>query len=215
MQIPKSDSIVCLGSVISGNLEGPAFQHRISQAWKCYHKWSHVLESRAPLSKRLQFWSATVLPSLTWGLQTTRGQYGTLPYHKLLTCQKLQVRKMMKVKRKRYGSDGTIEPWLDYHIRSHRHARSVIDNAGVNVHERLEELKNSWAGHVSRFGLSHKEPHQLKAMLAWRCKAWWFHQVLFNDLNWDPIRHAPQLGVPKRWEEQFSSNWMLTLSQVP
>jgi hypothetical protein len=210
--IPKSDRITCLGSVICGNVaEGPAFEHRISKAWSCYHKWSHMLESRVPLDKRLHFWSTTVLPSLVWGLQTTRSQDSTSPFQKLLTCQKLQIRRMMKCKRQKLSEKGPMEPWLDYHIRSHRNAQQVIDNSGINVHSKLHDLKRSWAGHVARFGMNDKEPHQLKALLAWRCSAWWSHQVRFNELNWDPIKNVAQQAVPKRWESQFSSNWMLTL----
>ena len=54
VKIARADYFVCLGSVISRDLkEAPAFEHRISRAWSCYHKWSTVLESRAPLDARL------------------------------------------------------------------------------------------------------------------------------------------------------------------
>ena len=204
--IPPSSQITCLGSVLTGTLdEKPAFEHRIDRGWVCYHKWAHVLQSNAPLASRLQFWSKTVLPSLLWGLQTTRSQNKASAFHKLLFTQKLMIRKMMKSKRKIV--DGVQERWLDYHIRSLRATLDVIDRFGVNVHRKLHDLKTSWAGHISRFGVGPKEPHLLKALLAFRCSAWWYEQKLFNSLNWDVIRHAPQLGVPKRWESQFSSNW--------
>ena len=70
----------------------------------------------------------------------------------------------MKCKRK--VSEGHTEPWLDYHIRSLHNAYTVIKDVGLNVHQKLDELKHTWAGHISRFGAGDKEPHLLKALLA-------------------------------------------------
>ena len=118
----------------------------------------------------------------------------------------------MKVKRKILSEGGPLEPWLEWHIRSHRLAGGHINRMGINVFDKLHALKEMWAGHISRFGLDHKEPHPLKVFMAWRCKAWWLEQVMYNDLNWNPVKHAAQQGRPKRWEEQFSSNWMTVLA---
>ena len=52
----------------------------------------------------------------------------------------------------------------------------------------------------------------LKALLFWRPLAWWRHQQWFNELNWSCIRHPANVGRPKRWEEQFSTNWPQVLS---
>ena len=210
--IPKSDQITCLGSVISGSLnEKPAYEHRIAKGWKCYHKWSRVLESNAPLPSRLLFWAKTVLPSLLWGLQTTRSQNKASAYHKLLFAQKLQIRKMMGSKRK-INDEGAAEKWLDYHIRTLRKALDVINDAGLNIHCKLQNLKESWAGHIARFGNEGKDPHLLKSLIAFRCNAWWGHQSFYNKVGWQVIKHAPQLGRPKRWEGQFPADWWLSLA---
>ena len=104
------NSFVCLGSVISVDLfETHAIKHRIDRAWSCFHKWDTILLSSAPLNTRLAFWSLTVLPSLLWGLETTWCQAHTRAFKKLASCQRLQVCKMLKFKRKPLGN-GTLEP---------------------------------------------------------------------------------------------------------
>jgi len=214
VKVCKSDAFVALGSVITADLkEGPAYMHRISQSWRCYQKWATVLASNAPLDVRLTFWSRTVLPSLLWGLQTTRAQKLDGAFKKLLSCQKYQVRRMLKCKR-RPINEHEMEPWLDYQIRSLRTASAVIERAQINVLTKLQDLKRSWAGHIARFGVGpNKETHPLKAILAWRSLAWWQDQSFYNKLRWSPIKHSAQQGRPRRWEQQFSSNWMLALQE--
>ena len=152
-----------------------------------------------------------VCPSLLWGLETTRDQSHTKAYAKLASCQRMQIAKMLKSKR-RPIDDNNIEPWLDYHIRTLRVARDVINRAGVGVIQALRQRKLKWAGHIARFGTEYREPHLLKFVLAWRCRRWWNLQIMYNDLEWEPIKHAPKIWRPRRWESQFSSNWMSTLA---
>ena len=113
---------------------------------------------------------------------------------------------MIKGKR-RVSDEGYLEPWLDYHIRSLRTCAKIIDEVGLTVYDKLSSHTSKWAALIANFGQGAKEPHLLKAILAFRCRAWWYEQSLFNDLSWHIIKHAPLLGQPKRWEEQFSSNW--------
>ena len=108
------------------------------------------------------------------------------------------------------------EPWLDWHIRSFRKAGQAVRDFDISVKDKLERLKRTWAGHIVRFGTPKggvpSEPRMLKALFFWRPLAWWRYQQGFNDINWDPIRHPPKVGRPKRWEEQFSSNWPQVLA---
>jgi hypothetical protein len=212
--IPCSDTITVLGSVISGNLsEIEAFNHRISCAWACYNRWSRVLESQASFETRVKFWTKTVQHSLLWGLQTTRVQDKSGCLAKLRHAQRLMFRRMLRTKRR--VEHDIYEPWLEWHIRSFRRAGSAIEDLDVEICDKLEGLKRSWAGHMVRFGLpkggQQTEPRVLKALLFWRPLAWWRQQQWFNDLNWEPIRHPASVGCPKRWEEQFSTDWALVL----
>ena len=212
--VPPSSSFVCLGSVISDDLyETHAIEHRIQRSWMCFHKWRSVLMSDAPLDCRLDFWSRVIAPSLLWGRESTRDQSHTKAFSKLTSCQRIQLVKMMKCKR-RPINDHQLESWTDYRIRSFHNAKSTITRKGICVLESLRAKKLAWAGHVARFGLGSRKPHLLKHLAAWRCSSWWFSQSLFNDLNWDIIKHHPQNGRPRRWESQFSSNWMTTLSII-
>ena len=181
--------------------EGPAFEQRVKAGWACYNKWSHILESKASVAVRVKFWERTVLHSLLWGLQTTRAQDIGNTLNNLLSCQKCMFRRMFKRKRM------TGESWLDWHKRSFRHAGELIMEYNSNVLDKLQDLKRSWAGHCVRFGLGPKEQHLVKSLLFWRPYSWWSWQQTFNGLTEFPVLHAPQQGVPKRWDTQFSSNY--------
>ena len=212
--LPPCTNFVCLGSVISDDLfETHAIEHRIQRAWMCFHKWASVLLSDAPLDCRLEFWSKVVSPSLLWGLETIRDQKHLHSFTKLTSCQRTQVVKMMKCKR-RPVFDQQLESWTDYRIRSYSNAKKVIFKKGTCVLESLKQKKLGWAGHIARFGIQPREPHLLKHVAAWRCTSWWHSQVLFNDLNWNPIKHFAFGGRPRRWESQFSSNWLTTLAEI-
>ena len=212
--IPPCNQFVCLGSVISHDLyETHAFEHRIQRSWLCFHKWASVLMSEAPLVTRLEFWSRVVGPSLLWGLETTRDQSHTKAFKRLITCQRMQIVKMLKCKRRPVNGQ-TLETWVEYRIRSFRTARKILQDNGLNVSETLMSKKLKWAGHLARFGLGPREPHLLKHVAAWRCRFWWEAQSLYNNLDWNPIKHHPMNGRPRRWEKHFSTNWMVTLAEV-
>ena len=88
--------LTVLGSVISYDAsEVEAFQHRISQSWKCYHKWKHIFETPGNLCDRLKLWTKTVWRSMVWGLQTCR--YNQSLYEKVATTQKLMVRRFLRL----------------------------------------------------------------------------------------------------------------------
>ena len=56
--------------------------------------------------------------------------------------------------------------------------------------------------------------HLLKRVVAWRCRWWEEEQRLYNSLGWETIKHPADLGRPRRWEDNFSCNWMLTLANA-
>jgi hypothetical protein len=155
--IPVSNSIV-LGSYVSLDIhENPAFKHSIVGAWACFHKWEHVLCSTAPLVARVRFWARVVLPSILWGLQTVRAE-NQEGVSALRFCQNLQMRKMMKLKRRPIG-EHTLEPWLEWQIRSLRQAAELSRQLSVEVSNKFSEQRISWAGHVARLGVVSQEPH--------------------------------------------------------
>ena len=114
---------------------------------------------------------------------------------------------MLKIKRKPH------EGWLDWHKRSFRRVKELIQETDSCVLVHLDNIKRSWAGHCVRFGLGAKEPHILKAVMFWRPYSWWSWQKWFNQIYNDTrVVHIARQGVPKRWETQFSSNWPHILS---
>ena len=116
-------------------------------------------------------------------------------------------RRMLKIKRK------PNEVWLDWHKRSFERTNGLIRENDLSVITRLDDLKTKWAGHCIRFGLQDKEPHLVKAVMFWRPLAWWTYQKWFNDIYPETrVVHAPQQGIPKRREAQFSTNWPHVLS---
>ena len=209
----RSDSIVILGYVFRGDLQEEAtIDHRIRSAWSCFNKWAHILQSEASMTCRIQFWAKTVLRSLLWGLQTTRALTKESST-RLLACQKYMYRRMAKVKRRPIEGTAELEPWINFQIRSMQNAGKIIRDTRTSVLDELDKSKTSWASHVSRMGKAHRAPHLIKAVLLWRPRAWWLEQRLFNELGWSQIKHPVHLGRPLRWEDQWSSNWPLILSE--
>ena len=184
-----------------------AYEHRIEAAWQCYGKWKHILENKqASLRTRLQFWRKTVETSLLWGLQTTR--HTSLFVQRLHTTQKYMVRKMMHVKR-RPLSPGRLEPWVDWQVRSLREAATAIANNDMIIGQTLHNLRNSWAGHIARFGFEGRDRHYLKYLILWRCRGWWEWQKLFNHLPGNEhFKHQADLGRLRRWEWQLPRKWL-------
>ena len=101
VQCPRSHEFRALGYVITDDRnEASAYDHRIKCAWGCFHKWSKILLSRAPLMVRLRLMGKVVLPSLLWGLQTTQNQQHTSGNARLAACQRTMVRNMLNLKRR-------------------------------------------------------------------------------------------------------------------
>ena len=114
----------------------------------------------------------TVLPSLLWSLETTRGL--TLDAKaKILSCQKWMFRKMLRIKRRPNCDGNGLEPWLDFHKRSLSVAGNIINDLGICAVQTLENMKRKWVGHIARMGTEEKPPHLLKAILLWRPREWW------------------------------------------
>ena len=137
-----------------------------NKAWGCFHKSSHVLLSTASLKSRLLFWEKPVGVSLLW----------------LSTCQRQQVRRMLKTRRKPV-SESQLEPWLEWQIRSYKTAIHCIDKYNVNVYWKAQQLKRSWAGHIIRFGRVSHVYHPVKSLVLWRPKDWWVNQDVVDPLG--------------------------------
>ena len=124
------------------------------------------------------------------------------------------VRTMMQLKRRPTGAfDGRgkpiMEPWLDYSIRSFRRAKTEINLHARHASQALLANRETWSGHVSRFGTGPREHHLCKLVASWRSKAWWNYQDLCNGIGWRTIRHAHR-GRPRRWEEGLPVNWLVS-----
>jgi hypothetical protein len=207
--VPASQNMIILGSYVSLDIhETPAFKHRVGRAWACFHKWEHILCSTAPLAARVRFWSRVVLPSILWGLQTVRGENNE-GVSALRFCQNLQLRKMMRLKRKPIG-EHTLEPWLDWQIRTLRQAAEIGRHYNVDVSNKFQELRISWAGHVARLGVLSLEPHMAHVVLMWRPIFWWREQQLYSGIfPEEDIKHPVGWGRPRRFEESFQTDWMM------
>ena len=207
--IPVSTELIALGCVVSPNGdEGPAMRHRTVKAWGVFHKWSHILLCRAPISTRTKFWARVVLPSMTWGGQTLR--HPTVKNLRAIGfAQKLMIRKMLKSGRRPNG--GTIESWLEWHKRTLASAKDVAIKNGVWIETVLWETRLSWAGHIARMGTEGKPPHLLKYLLGWRPLAWWRCQQVYNLMECDSLFHPFGWGRPRRWEGRLPDDWWISL----
>ena len=210
LEIKEVTSMIVLGSVITHDgAEKETYEHRIKRAWACYWKWQAVLEGSASLPHRLKFWCATVLKSLTWCLATTR--HDEHLSQRLAVTQRLMVRKMLKIKRRPMSnSSATREPWLDWQRRSLRQAGHIVMQHNMGVGNCLFDSRNSWAGHVGRFGCGGRPIHLVKQLFIWRNLAWWRFQQMYNDLGLNEVRHPPRIGRIRRYEESLSQDWLQT-----
>ena len=206
-----------LGSIVTANgCEKQAIDHRISCSWGCFQKWSHIFCSNACLSQKMKFWYKTVFRSITWGVQTLR--YNEAHFAKLNTTFKLMVRRMLGLKRRpildEEGGRVGCEQWLDFYKRSMSRAGDEIDKRSMSMKTLVGQEVHRWAGHISRMGLEDKPEHQVKGLVAWRCRFWWQTQQLYNNLGWDTIFHIFPFK-PCRWEDQFSPTWFVDFSEFP
>ena len=115
--------------------------------------------------------------------------------------------------RKTHHCQGVLEPWLGFHIRVCRDAKSLIASnpENCNASAILQHKKISFAGHVARFGINNREEHLVKQSLLWRNSYWWKIQTkqIVNGLS--DFTH-PRLGFITRWENQFPRNWITEFS---
>jgi len=206
--IPASDHLIVLGSHVSlTGFETPAFRHRVARSWACFHKWQHILCSKACLADRVKFWAKVVLPSLLWGLQTLRAQ-NQEGISAIRFCQSLQLRKMMKLKRLPTGHD-SVEPWLDWQIRTIHKTRQVAEFHRCEAAAKFHEQRCNWANHVARLGVINQQPHLVHFLLLWRPLFWWREQQLFADIDFScPVKHPGDWGKPRRFEHGFNLDWM-------
>ena len=210
--VAQVDKITVLGSVICCDCtEQHPILHRISCAWRCFHKWGHVFRSTASIQAKADFWCKTVLRSLLWGTVTLRGD--SFVPTKLDTVQNDMFRRMLGLKR-RPLPEGGVEPWLQWQKRTLAKAKNAIQNLGCRASSYFVKEKIAWAQHCVRFGLNDKPSHLLKPLLLYRCRRWWHMQEMYNNLNWDAIHHATR-GKPYLWENSFSQDWSLQFSKSP
>ena len=215
-EIPRVSELKVLGSVItSRGDERRTYEQRISAAWGCYWRWSHVLECSATIQTRLRFWMLTVGRSLLYGLSSTREN--SFNSERLDIVQRNMIRRMMKLKRQviawvdsAEGSVPVYEQWVDWQIRSLRRARDEILKAGLKISCKLTQERTFWAGHVGRFDLGDREPHILKHVLLWRPVTWWKLQTFFNGCKMTTLFHNVEVGGLRRWEWHLPEDWLQT-----
>jgi hypothetical protein len=217
VEIRRVEKMNILGSIVTGDgNEGPAIEHRITQSWRCFYKWAHMLKSSASIWHRIQFWKKTVFRSMAWGVETLHNNDFLLG--KLITAQKQMVCKMLRLKRRPIidcnGVHCGVEPWLDFFKRSMSRAGTEITKGNACLVGMISEERKRWASHISRMGLEGKPEHLCKGLVAWRCKSWWKSQQWFNELRWDTFKHQFPFK-PNRWEDQFPSDWLIYFSQFP
>jgi hypothetical protein len=203
-QLPRHATLVVLGSMLTdhGN-ELQAYEHRISQSWKCFFRWKQALVCKtASLESRLALWQKTVLCSLLWCLETLRPLQWA--YRRIRTTVALQIAIMMGLKRRFQEQP---ETWLEWHKRRYSTAHRVAMTHHVDIISVLTNKRRKWAGHISRFGVKPRAAHLLKAIILWRPLSWWKTQQVALDLGLSRFRHPGHIH-PTRWEEQFGSNWL-------
>ena len=97
-------------------------------------------------------------------------------------------------------------------MRRFREAKALITRCDVDIVKFLKNKRNSFAGHVVRFGLNQKEPHTVKHILMWRTMAWWKEQQKYNLQLCDhgTFLNQTRFGKPRRWESQFPIDYFKT-----
>jgi hypothetical protein len=192
VEIEKVEEIKILGSKIRQDAsERAVFDHRISCGWANYGKWKHVLESTAPIAVRIRFFMKTVALSMLWCLETTRHDIEL--DKRLDSAQRRMIRKMMKLKRR------PCETWLDWHKRSFRTAREVLQHNNAAISAILSAKREGWFRHIVRFGLGPRQNHIIKFVMAWRSHGWWLIQKHQNR-GIDKITHVQGIGKIRRYD---------------
>ena len=209
--IKPSKNLKVLGSMISSDgTEREAYLHRSQMAWRTYHCWKHVLEARVDITARLRVFKATVLKSLTWGLETTRhtGDNDRI----VTTTQRNMVRRMIKSKRRPIAFDFVDKPiyetWLQWQIRTMGLAIEAVNKNDCCVAQYLSNARSAWAAHIGRFGTGAREQHRAKTILLWRNLGWWKIQKRYNKIGISPCKHSTP-GKLRRFEESLTINWLM------
>ena len=70
--------------------------------------------------------------------------------------------------KRKVDSEGNLEPWLHWHIRTFSSAKKAIRNASILAEEKLDDLKRSCAGHIARMGQGAKPIHLVKPLFLGR-----------------------------------------------
>ena len=209
--IEPSTHIKVLGSMISGDCsERETYLHRARQSWKTFYVWKRVLMAQVDISSRLRVFKATVLKSMTWGLETTRHKVEHIQI--LATAQKNMVRMMMKLKRKPIILESDEQPavfetWLDWQIRTMSAAGKTIRDNDACVATLLDNSRRAWSFHVGRFGIGPRENHLTKPIMLWRNLAWWRTIQVLNKSGVASFRH-PVKGKPVRFEDSLPIKWL-------
>ena len=207
--VARVNQLTCLGSVIRTDMnEQPCVLHRTSKSWGTFHKWKDILLcQQVTIANRLAFWAKTVQPSLLWGLETTRLSKKCQDIMK--QTQRHMIIKLLRKKRRK--ENDILEPWLDYHIRVSRDAKTLlVEFPQFDIVKQLQK-KKTFAGHIFRFGMEQREEHLVKHILLWRNAYWWYYQRKHIQTC---FKHA-KVGKIARWEHQFPRNWITQLSFSP
>ena len=117
------------------------------------------------------------------------------------------MRKLMKVKRKVFGSH--VGPRLDWHGRSLGAARNLAIQHRVEVLEGLQGKRSKRASHVIRLGCHTGEHHMCEFLVTWRPLSWWRSQQVFNLISYKTFFHPFGWDRPRKWEDSLAENWML------
>ena len=183
--------VTFVGTVLNlvGN-DGPAMEHRISQAEKVFHKWKPLLCcNKVSLRRRVSLACQCVFSSVLWLSETWTPT----------KCQQSRasswgariISRVVGVRRKSDEEAGQY--WRRLHREGHRWLRDFGGGVDVRRRRRL----HSFAGHAAR---SSSEP--LRLALRTRCLAWWrFKQARFH-CKWTGLH--PRRFRAWRWEAQLT-----------
>ena len=105
------------------------------------------------------------------------------------------------------------EDWLGWHKRSLSDAWVVAVRNKVGLAQVVRDLRENWAGHISRLGVKSHCPHILKSVLRWRPLLRWRVQQIYNLISYDTPVHPFGWGKPRRWENGLADDWCLELFQ--
>jgi len=162
------------------NAHGLEVEHRISNAWKKFFAYKHVLcNRRFAMSDRLKLFNANVTPSVLYGCESWC--LTAELEHKLRKAQRQMLRSIFQAGRRRRivqapaSADGAspasssstssssttggvdldtveiLEPWVEWLQRVTREVEGWNDQLGIKPWlELVRRRKHQWAGHIAR-----------------------------------------------------------------